>query len=69
MTTQQGSHFWIMVMMIPGGRAGSYQGTITPRPSATRFDMFNQVREEIRQRAPETATGVVVSFDIQPNKL
>jgi len=65
----QGSHFWFMVIAMPGGNVGSYQGTITPRPGATRLDMFNQVREDVRRHAPATTAGAVTAFDVQPNQL
>jgi hypothetical protein len=70
--TEQGSHFWLMVIEAPsamGVRINSYQGTRTPGRGMTRLDLFNSVRAEVEERDPLSRGGVVTAFDVQPNKL
>lgn len=71
--SQQGSHFWFMTIQAPNGTGGiymnSYQGTRTPHRGATRLELFNAIRQEIKQVDPLSESGVVIAFDIQPNKL
>lgn len=72
MSSEQGSHFWHMVIQTPNARGmhlGSYQGTRTPKRGQTRLDLFNDVLDEMYQKYPESRGGVVIAFDIQPNKI
>ncbi|MEU7032720.1 hypothetical protein ABZ958_03415 [Streptomyces sp. NPDC046237] len=70
---KQGTHFWFMTIQnssaASGTTVGDYQGTISPPRGTTRFDLFNKLRAEIEQRYPQAVDGVVVAFDVQPNKL
>ena len=68
----QGTHFWFMAIQTPNSRGyfvADYKGTITPEPGATRLDLFNELLDGVGQRWPESRGGVVLAFDIQPNKL
>ncbi|MGW4703252.1 hypothetical protein [Streptomyces sp. NPDC004285] len=70
---KQGTYFWFMAIQTStaatGTTIGDYQGTISPPRGTTRFDLFNKVRAEVEQRYPQAVGGVVVAFDVQPNKL
>lgn len=68
----QGTHFWFMAIQTPnrtGYRLNDYQGVLTPRPGSTRLDLFNDIRREVEQQDPLSRGGIVVAFDLQPNKL
>ncbi|MEU6543848.1 hypothetical protein [Streptomyces sp. NPDC046859] len=71
--SKQGSHFWFMSIQGPNGAGGfylnSYQGTRTPKRGATRLELFNSIRQEVSENDPLSQSGVVIAFDIQPNKL
>lgn len=71
--SEQGSHFWFMTIQAPNSTGGfymnSYQGTRTPKRGSTRLDLFNSIRQEIGENDPLGKNGVVIAFDIQPNKL
>ncbi|MFD9368790.1 hypothetical protein ACFWA6_13950 [Streptomyces sp. NPDC060020] len=69
MSEKQGTHFWFMVILVPGGSLMTVRATITPQRGRTRLDLFDQIREEVASLHPETRDGQVVAFDIQPNKL
>lgn len=72
MTAKQGTHFWFMTIQkaVPGGaRFVDAQGTWTPDPSETRMDAFNAIRLDLELRDPAIQGGVIIAFDIQPNKL
>ena len=69
---EQGTHFWFMVFQTPnesGLYVNSYQGTWTPKPGATRLDLFNAIRDFVREQDPRARGGVVTAFDIQRNEV
>jgi hypothetical protein len=69
----QESHFYTLTVMYPvcNGPFGitTQQGTLTPMPGATRFDLFRELSRQLVEEFPEAACGNVISFDIQPNEL
>lgn len=73
MSTGQGSHFWFMSLIVPArGGFETYRrsGHFTPEKGATRFDSFEMLLGVVKQGTPELRDdGVVLAFDIQPNRL
>lgn len=68
----QGTHFWFMAIQTPnhtGYRLNDYQGVLTPLPGSTRLDLFNDIRREVERQDPLSRGGIVVAFDLQPNKI
>lgn len=68
----QGTHFWLLTMQTPnaaGFYLNSYQGTITPAAGATRLDAFNEVRRLVEEQDPPSRGGIVLAFDVQPNRI
>jgi hypothetical protein len=71
-----GTHFWFMSFIVPGHglmgfstcpRSGHF---IVEAGATTRFDAFEMLLSTEKQRSPELEKdGVVLSFDIQPDKL
>jgi len=69
---RQGTHFWLMVIQTPnaGGLSiNSYQGTWTPKPGATRLEMFNKIRSFVDEQDPRARGGIATAFDFQPNTI
>jgi len=73
MSDEQGTHFWFMSLILPnaaGFAAYRRVGHCTPEPGATRLDLFDMLLNMVKEKSPELNDGaVVISFDIQPNKL
>lgn len=71
--TEQGTHFWTMAIQARSATEGlnitGAWGTWTPKRGQTRYDVFNDIRGALSESQPETRGGVVIAFDIQPNKL
>lgn len=65
---EQGTHFWL-IAFISDCRHLSASGTLTPKPGATRLDMYNLIRDDLVARTPGLRDASVIAFDIQPNKL
>lgn len=68
---EQGTHFWFMTVIgrnALGLRQEDYSGHLNVQPGATRFDMFNELRQVIADRSG-LADITVIAFDIQPNQL
>ncbi|MEU6284942.1 hypothetical protein [Streptomyces sp. NPDC047028] len=68
----QGSYFWIMTMQVPSEKGAvlyNYQGTVTPAKHNTRLDLFNEIRKNLTGRFPHLGDAIVVTFDVQPNRL
>lgn len=64
--------FWLMTIQTPneaGYNITDYQGILTPRPGATRLELFNEIREQIERDNPQSRDGAVIAFDVQPNDL
>lgn len=72
---EQGTHFWFMSLMVPlptgsGFSTFGRRGHCTPKPGATRFEVFDDLLALAKQGTPELdRDAVVISFDIQPNQL
>lgn len=68
----QGTFFWIMTLEVPsenGDVLYNYQGTVTPARDNTRLDLFNEIKKTLISRFPHLEAAVVVTFDVQPNRL
>lgn len=68
----QGSHFWHMSFLTQnaiGLSAQERNGHWTPTPGMSRFDAMNEIRRQVVEVSPYLADSVMLSFDIQPNKL
>lgn len=69
---KQGTHFWFMTVFKPipgGGDVRDFRGTASPKPGATRFDLFDEVRAKVNELDPSKVGGTVIAFDVQPNTL
>lgn len=69
MSDQQGSHFWYMTVMTTGSKMRQFDGHIDPPRGMSRLDAFYEIRKGLDAQYPEIVGGVVLAFDIQPNKL
>lgn len=70
--SEQGTHFIFMALTVPtpnGFMTLRRSGVVTPPVGATRQDMFERLRQQVIAEDPSYAEAVVISFDIQPNKL
>lgn len=70
---KQGTHFWRMAIQAPAtdrttNVIGGF-GTWTPKRGQTRHDVCEDIRDALTEKYPEAQGGVVIAFDIQPNKL
>lgn len=69
---EQGTHFFFITMSQVnhmGPYMNTLSGALTPREGQARLDLFNEIRAEFESRDPKVRGGVVLAFDIQPNKL
>lgn len=69
---EQGSHHYLITLQIPVGQGfaiASRDGTWTPPAGATRADCYRLLREALADTDPQLATGSLLFFDIQPNRL
>lgn len=60
--------FWFMSFQTAAG-ATTISGTFKKAPNATRNRAYEEIMATVREQHPHLADGVVVSFDVQPNKL
>lgn len=67
-TSEQGTHFWFMGIH-QGNNLVMDTGTYTPKRGETRFDACQAIYDHMCTRNPKIAGGVILAFDIQPNKL
>jgi hypothetical protein len=70
---EQGTRFWTMSIQAPGlpgvPNITAGFGTWTPGEGQTRFDVFPEIKAALTEQYPQCQGGVVLAFDIQPNKL
>ena len=70
---KQGTHFWFMSLLVPtAGGFNTYRrsGHFTPERGTTRVDAFELLLAIVKEQSPELgADAVVISFDVQPNRL
>lgn len=69
---QQGTHFFFITMQqvnALGPYTNTFSGAFTPKPDETRLSLYNAIRAEFEASDPKVRGGVVLAFDIQPNKL
>ncbi|MFD9047674.1 hypothetical protein [Streptomyces zaomyceticus] len=70
--SEQGTHFWFMSLILPTSQGMNFYrrtGHLNLNRGATRFNAFEEILAAMKEQTPELATAVVLSFDIQPNKL
>lgn len=67
--TAQGSHHYVLTLDIPGCVSGSWFGTVTPSPTATRHDLLTHLMDQIRSENPEFTRASVVFFSFEPNQI
>lgn len=70
--TEQGTHFWHMSFLSRNAMGLSAQernGHVTPPPGISRFDAMNAIRRQVEEASPYLVDAVMLSFDIQPNKI
>lgn len=72
MAEKQGTHFYAIAIMYQHGRGhatiGS-RGTWTPGRKQTRFDVCNEIFDQMVADCPEAAGGLVVTFELQRNRI
>lgn len=70
---EQGTYLYVIAVQYPhpdGGTGIAHQvGGWTPEKGATRFDVFLEIHKQLIETYPRAATGAVITFDLQPNKL
>ncbi|MGS2588465.1 hypothetical protein [Streptomyces hebeiensis] len=64
---RQGTHHYVLTLDLPGRVAGTWYGTYTPAPGATRHDVFMALQEQARRDNPELARANVVFFALERN--
>lgn len=69
----QGTHHYVITLekpIRPGVCANaSFAGTITPRPDATRIDIYQELYQNSINRHPELDGASVLFFSLEPNQL
>ncbi|MEU8623056.1 hypothetical protein [Streptomyces sp. NPDC048623] len=65
----QSTHFFFMSVRTAIGEFTHFSGAFTPRPGATRSEVFEWVYGELGRRRPEARGSSVIAFDVQPNGL
>ncbi|MFD4863692.1 hypothetical protein [Streptomyces sp. NPDC058412] len=66
---EQGSHHWVLTLVLPGRAAATQYGTLTPAPGATRYDTFLTIRQYVVDEYPELTGATVVFFALEANQL
>ncbi|MFS7877667.1 hypothetical protein ACEYXF_30675 [Streptomyces asiaticus] len=69
---QQGAYHFVLTLQKPHGGgfvSATFTNTITPRPGATRADIYEALREQITQAHPELSNANVLFFSLEPNGL
>ncbi|MFE4912472.1 hypothetical protein ACFRCX_13110 [Streptomyces sp. NPDC056652] len=66
---QQGTHFYVMTLEVPGVMTAMRTGTYTPAPGATRNDAFNELYELITGSSRDLYRANVVFFTMERNEL
>lgn len=66
---QQGSHCYILTLEMPGDRAYTAYGTLTPLPGMTRLDAFLAIKAVVAQDKPSFASANTTFFSFEPNTL
>jgi hypothetical protein len=69
---KQGTHFYLIAIQYAierGWAVTGSKGTWTPGRKQSRLDVFNEIWQRTVEKHPEVAEGVVLAFDLQPNKL
>ncbi|MFF4736330.1 hypothetical protein ACFY2W_10615 [Streptomyces sp. NPDC001262] len=65
----QGSHMYLLTLDKPGQVSGSWHGTWTPPPGATRHDVLVQFTKEIEEEDPRFVGATIAFFSLEPNQL
>ncbi|MEU7163849.1 hypothetical protein AB0A70_04285 [Streptomyces morookaense] len=65
----QGSYMYLLTLDKPGFVSGSWHGTWTPPPGATRRDALVQLMEQIEKEDPRFAGSTIAFFSLEPNQL
>lgn len=68
----QGSHFFAITLQAPGYdgfEINTYSGTVTPAPGQTRYDLYQQLRNEIAASNPDMARSNTLFFSVESNAL
>lgn len=60
--------FWFVSFQTPTGPS-TVSGTFKKAPAATRNAAYEQILGIVREQQPHLVDSVVISFDVQPNKL
>ncbi|MFC8953716.1 hypothetical protein ACFT8P_13950 [Streptomyces sp. NPDC057101] len=66
---EQGTHTFVLTLDVIGRAAITSEGTITPRPGATRYDTYRDIKAQVIQAYPELTRGIVAFFSLEPNTL
>ncbi|MFJ3043583.1 hypothetical protein [Streptomyces tendae] len=69
---EQGSHFWHMSFLTHnaiGLSAEERNGHWTPSPEMSRFDAMTEIRRQVVETNPYLVNAVMISFDMQPNRI
>lgn len=72
MSDKQGTHFYLITIQYAierGWAVIGIKGTWTPGRKQSCLDVFNEIWQQTVEGHPEVAGGVVLAFDLQPNKL
>ncbi|MCX5587560.1 hypothetical protein [Streptomyces erythrochromogenes] len=69
MSDKQASHFWLLVIGVEGGLMAHRRGLINPLRGETRWDILDRIMDLVCVDSPQLRDGVIMAFDIQPNKL
>jgi hypothetical protein len=67
--TAQGTHHYVLTLEMPGRASGSWYGTVTPSPNATRHDVLTHLMGQIRSENPEFTRANVIFFSFEPNQI
>jgi hypothetical protein len=70
--TAQDSHHFVLTLQKPSGSGwatGTWAGSFTPSPGATRYEVYAALVAQCSREHPEVAGGAVVYFSLERNEL
>lgn len=66
---EQGTHFYIMTLNLPGYAEITGAGTITPEEGQTEFDLYRAIRDGFVQDHPRLENADTLFWVLKPNQI
>lgn len=65
----QYTHHYILTLEMPQYASFTVSGVMTPRPGATRDEVYTEIRRDATKDDPRMTRANVVFFSLEPNQL